>query len=164
MKTRTLFLILIFAITLIVSALFFNSCETTTSDEDLIRQLFKKEDALKATEDITPLDSIYSPSVIIYHGNNTPDTGDDYLLCDGISEVITYYQNIFNSLENIQHTSTITNIIISGDEATCNKTTTGTHVVTATKETQTLPGGTEPWRLQKNDSNWVVIEATWFTE
>ena len=55
------------------------------------RQLFQTEDALKITEDVTPLFSIYSPSAVIYHGNDTPDTGDDYLECDGIGEVITWY-------------------------------------------------------------------------
>ena len=136
---------------------------TTSTDEELILKLFKTEDELKMKEDITPLYSIYAPSVVIYHGNRTPGTSDDFLLCDGIGEVISFYQNFFNMAENIQHKSIITNIIIDGDEAWCKKITSGTFVRSATKEVGVHPEDIQPWKLKKINGVWQIIEATWFT-
>ncbi len=172
MKTRIFILGTIILIIIVLFG-FFIGCNTSSepakpnpnlTDEELILQLFETENALKNPEDITPLSSIYSPSVIVFHGNNTADTGDDYLYLDGIGEVITFYQQFFDGSENIQHTIIISDIVITGDEATCNKTTNGTHIISATQEVITLPGDIQPWELKKTSGRWLVIGATWFTK
>jgi len=141
-----------------------SNCDNIISDEDLIRQLFQKEDALKSAEDISPVNTIYTETAIVYDGNGTADESDDSLLLNGIDEITDYYQNFFNTCENIQHTSAITDIVLNGNTATCNKITTGSHVITATQAVFIMPGDTQPWTLQKINENWFVVEATWFTE
>ncbi len=170
MKTRMLISVTTISI-LIITLGFFLGCNTSSepvkpgtnlTDEELILQLFETEIALKKTEDITQLSSIYSPSVIVFHGNNMADTGDDYLFLDGIGEVITLYQQFFDDYENIQQTIIISDIVINGKEATCNRIANGTHIISSTQEVVTWSGDTEPWKLKKINGSWLFISATWF--
>jgi hypothetical protein len=65
--------------------------------------------------------------------------------------------------ENIQHKSIITDIILDGDAAWCNKLTSGTFVRSETKEVVVHPEDIQPWKLKKINGVWQIIEAIWAT-
>lgn len=135
------------------------ACETTLTDEQLIQQLLTTNDTINNTEDITLVTSIYSTDAVLYHGNRTHDTSDDFLFKNGISEIIDFYLWSFDNLD-MDYMTIAQDIAITGNSASCTAYVSGTQIDTNTQQTLTLTNQLQLWQFEKINGIWLITEGT----
>ena len=160
MKNRHLFLTIISFLFLIA---FCFACETTLIDEQLIQKLLTTHDTINNTEDITLVSSIYSTDAILYHGNRTQDTSDDYLFKNGINEITDFYIWSFDNLD-MDYTTIAADIVLAGKNASCTAYLSGIQIDTNTQQILTLTNQLQLWQLEKTEGVWLITEGTIFCD
>jgi len=129
------------------------------TDEQLIQQLLTTNDTINNTEDITLVTSIYSTDAVLYHGNRTHDTSDDFLFKNGISEIIDFYLWSFDNLD-MDYMTIAQDIAITGNSASCTAYVSGTQIDTNTQQTLTLTNQLQLWQFEKINGIWLITEGT----